>query len=495
VDREFLSIVSQATFSNPFGEERDSLDHQISGGRGPTDRDELLQQVVQRVAKFVDQLDRNGSGSLRGYAGADRDLLEGVFLFDAFHRFTDTLDALIREEIEHKRPARPTPFGDEVLGLLSRRGFPAETARRYLEFFYQLRRAFRFIDQSLIGRSPSMRKLRFHLWNNVFTSDLRWYARHFWNRLEDFSTLLLGETGTGKGTVAAAIGRSGYIPFDKQSGGFAESCTRTFLAINLSQFPESLIESELFGHRKGAFTGAIENHDGVFSRCTPHGSIFLDEIGDLSIPSQIKILQVLQERTFSPVGGHEVLRFSGRVIAATNRPLDERLEAGQFRDDLYYRLCSDVVTLPPLRQRIRENPGELDDLIAHLLRRMTGDLPHDVLETVRDTIGRAVGADYPWPGNVRELEQAVRRIVLTRHYAGRETKTAKDLVERLVEGVRTGTLASEELLAGYCSLQYQRLGSYEAVAKRIGLDRRTVKKYVELCRAAESPGGGGLEGS
>jgi transcriptional regulator with PAS, ATPase and Fis domain len=311
--------------------------------------------------------------------------------------------------------------------------------------------------------------LRRHLWNNVFTHDIRVYAVRLWNRMEDFSTLLLGETGTGKGAAAAAIGRSGFIPFDDKRGCFAESFMATFQAINLSQFPETLIESELFGHRKGAFTGAITDHAGVLARCSPHGAIFLDEIGEVSVPTQIKLLQVLQDRTFEPVGSHEVVRFRGRVIAATNKPLDVLRSSGEFRDDFYYRLCSDVIVVPTLRERIREEPAELAELVKLMAGRF-GVGPAAILE--------ALPARYAWPGNVRELEQAVRRVILTREYAGDHRAVAPDLVGQLQAGIAAGTLDADALLAGYCRVLHERHATLEEVARRTNLDRRTVKAYL-----------------
>ncbi|GAI37824.1 unnamed protein product, partial [marine sediment metagenome] len=198
-----------------------------------------------------------------------------------------------------------------------------------------------------------------NLWNNIFTHDIRYYERYLWDKMEDFSTLLVGPTGSGKGAAAAAIGRSGFIPFDDRKQAFAESFTKTFIPVNLSQYPETLLESELFGHTKGAFTGAVASHDGLFALCGPHGSIFLDEIGDINPQVQIKLLQILEERIFSPVGSHKKLYFHGRVIAATNRSIEQLRRQGRFRDDFYYRLCSDCIVVPALQQRIRENPDEL----------------------------------------------------------------------------------------------------------------------------------------
>ena len=295
--------------------------------------------------------------------------------------------------------------------------------------------------------------------------------------MEDFSTMLLGETGTGKGSAAAAIGRSGFIPFDDKKGAFADSFTRSFTALTLSQFPEALIESELFGHRKGAFTGAVEAHEGIFARCSAYGAILLDEIGDASVPIQTKLLDVLQERTFSPVGSHQKLRFRGRIIAATNKPLEQLRKEGQFRDDFFYRLCSDIIAVPSLRQRISEEPAELKDLIAFVIRRLTGESSPEIVEQVHSAILSSPGRDYAWPGNVRELEQAVRRVLLTNHYQG-DDRTPAGLFGKLQTGIASGSLDADSLLSGYCRLLYDRFGTYEEVARRAGLDRRTVKAYI-----------------
>jgi transcriptional regulator with AAA-type ATPase domain len=476
-DRRTFSLITRAAFANPFGPEREELDRQIVGADKTLGRDELFARAAARAREALHGLD---SADLRHYGAEDREILRHAFLFDIYHRFRDPFDAFIRQQImEGDKPCKAR-LAREVLSDLSAVGFGDEEARRYLAIFYQIRRAYYFIEGTLTGLSASMRTLRRQLWNSIFTSDIERYEKLLWNRMEDFSTLLLGETGTGKGAAAAAIGRSGFIPFDEQKGCFAESFTRNFLPLNLSQYPETLIESELFGHRKGAFTGAIGDYDGVFSRCSPHGSIFLDEIGDLSLPVQIKLLQVLQERTFYPVGSHDRRRFQGRVIAATNRPLEAMRREGQFRDDFYYRLCSDIIVVPPLRQRLREEPGELKVLVRAVLRRLLGPQGEELSDFVAGTLLRSLGAAYHWPGNVRELEQAVRRILVTSDYQGEPLPTATPAEHQLLRAIETGELDAQQLLAGYCDLLYQRFGTIEEVARRTRLDRRTVKKHLSI---------------
>lgn len=467
-------MIAEATFANPFSDQRHELDRKIAGHF--ENEDQRAKLLKNAVCERIDRLQRSERAHLRHFRGVEREVMRNGFLFEVYHRFYENFDELIAQQVATGDTPCPVPFASDALGLLRQRGFSAEEALRFFGIFYQLRRAFYFISGGLTGHSACMKELRRHLWNNVFTHDIRWYDQYLWNRMEDFSTLLLGETGSGKGTAAAAIGRSGFIPFNVNKGCFAESFTHSFLSLNLSQFSEALIESELFGHKKGAFTGAIEAHEGVLARCSPYGAIFLDEIGEVSIPVQIKLLQVLQERTFSPVGGHEKLRFSGRVIAATNSQLDELRRQKVFRDDFYYRLCSDIITVPSLRQRLQELPLELDLLIEEMLVRMTGTKAPELAGMVKGVLDGSLGRDYHWPGNVRELEQAVRRVLLTRAYAGQRQDL--DLKAALQSGIETGTLDAEALLSAYCTLLYQRHGTFEEVGRRTRLDRRTVKKYV-----------------
>lgn len=476
-DREFFRLVSEAAACNPFGDRYLELLARIAGCDASVSSGECLERMERRVHERMRTLEAEDAANVKAFEAGDREVVRDAVLFDVYWRFMASFDDLIERQVDAGDRSLPVPFAREVLGELTRKGFPPDDAARYLAIGYQIRRAFFFIDRGLVGRSPCMKALRRHLWNNVFTHDMRLYERHLWNRMEDFSTLLLGETGTGKGAAATAIGRSGFIPFDEKKGCFAESFMRSFIALNLSQFPETLIESELFGHRKGAFTGAVETHEGAFARCSPHGAIFLDEIGDVTVPVQIKLLQVLQERTFSPVGSHEKQRFRGRVIAATNKSLDGLRSRGQFRDDFFFRLCSDVVVVPPLRQRIQEAPEELEDLIALTVRRMTGAASCDIVALVRSVLD-ASGPRYDWPGNVRELEQAVRRILLTREYSGERREPPPDLAGRLQAGIADGSLDADALLAGYCRLLYDRHRTYEEVARRTRLDRRTVKGYI-----------------
>jgi hypothetical protein len=484
-EREFLVALDNVVYGNPYSDERQQVMQRLVPGATSEelarDEDALPRLVAPRASAF------SGPGELQRLVPEDRRLVQTAFLYLCYHRHLPPIDSLIsRLMAGHEAPPLERTAAS-VIEELARCGFDEKTATRCFAFFYQLRRAFHFIGDSMTGACESMRQLRCALWNNVFTHDMRAYRDGLWSRMEDFSTLLLGETGTGKGEAAAAIGRSEFIPYLPERRAFATNFADSFIAINLSQFPESMIESELFGHRKGSFTGAIDHHSGVFERCSPHGALLLDEIGEVTTPVQIKLLRLLQDRTFTPLGSHDVRRFAGRVIAATNRNWAELRAQGRFRDDFYYRLCSDVIHMPTLRQRLAESPRELEELVRLLVRRISGGEQADLVSIVLEALRRDLPRDYAWPGNVRELEQAVRRILLTGRYAIERGSAAANAEQDLPDLVRAGQLSARDLLGRYCAMLHRQLGSYAEVAARTGLDRRTARKYVVDFSVSDGP--------
>ena len=495
-EREFFSLVMNAVQANPFSEARQKTDLKIAGLFDDVSRPVVLDATISEVKKRIARLIQEGRADIRAYREPDKTIMTATFLFDFFHSYCDVFDQHILQQVKAYRAENweplPISFSGQALSDLAGKGFSRKEALHFFSLSFQLRRAFFFIDQGLVGRSPCMIQLRESLWNNVFTSDLQFYNQYLWNRMEDFSTLILGETGAGKGTAANAIGRSGYIPFDEKKKRFSESFTKSFVALNISQFPENLIESELFGHKKGSFTGAVEEHKGVFSQCCPHGSIFLDEIGEVSVPIQIKLLKVLEERQFSPVGSRDTIRFKGRIITATNRSYGDLKNPSILRKDFFYRLCSDIIAVPPLRQRLQEDPAELGDLLENRVTRIVNDAPKSLVTMLKNTIVNQLGARYPWPGNVRELEQYVRRILLSRDgNIIREAETLRPPAEtvdfsrnsggagisEIAARMSEGRVTAQDVLKAYCFYLHETLGNFGEVARRTRLDRRTVKKY------------------
>ena len=210
---------------------------------------------------------------------------------------------------------------------------------------------------------------------------------------QNVTVLVRGESGTGKELVARAL-----YQHSKRSKG-------PFLAVNCAAIPETLLESELFGHEKGAFTGADRKRIGKFEQCNG-GTLFLDEIGDMSPPLQSKLLRVLQEQRFERIGGNETIETDVRIIAATNRNMERMVQENQFRGDLYYRLNGYTIQLPPLRDR----GDDLLLLIDYFLATASRDLGRDVRGVAPEAM--AVLRRYSWPGNIRELQSVMRQAVL-----------------------------------------------------------------------------------
>jgi DNA-binding NtrC family response regulator len=207
------------------------------------------------------------------------------------------------------------------------------------------------------------------------------------------TVLVLGETGTGKELVAELIHRS------------SPRATKQLVRLNCAALSESLLESELFGHERGAFTGAVGRREGRFEQADG-GTLFLDEVSEIPMATQVKLLRVLQERAFERVGANETLHVDVRILAASNRDLKARIAAGLFREDLYYRLNVVTLEIPPLRERA----SDITELATFFLRRYAEE-NHRAVDGMSDEALAALAA-YGWPGNVRELENVIERAVV-----------------------------------------------------------------------------------
>jgi transcriptional regulator with GAF, ATPase, and Fis domain len=267
----------------------------------------------------------------------------------------------------------------------------------------------------------------------------------------DATVLLLGESGTGKEVLARCLHLN------------SKRAERAFVPVNCAALSPTLIESELFGHEKGSFTGAVGQHVGRFERAHG-GSIFLDEIGELDGHLQAKLLRVLQEKTFERVGGTRLITADVRIIAATNRNLSERVAAREFREDLFYRLNSFPITLPPLRER----PADIPLLAEHFLHRAAAALGRPAPKISPEALEAL--KSYTWPGNARELENVVERAVIL---AGPEI-TPADLPFTRATPRRPRTLAEIEREAILAALRENQDNRTRAAAQ-LGISLRTLQ--------------------
>jgi len=304
-------------------------------------------------------------------------------------------------------------------------------------------------SDALVGRCPAMQA--------VYKSIGRVAS-------QDVTVLILGESGTGKELVARAIYQ------------YSRRANAPFLAINCAAIPESLLESELFGHEKGAFTGADRKRIGKFEQCNG-GTLFLDEIGDMSSLTQTKILRVLQGQEFERIGGNEPIKSDVRVITATNRDLEKMVGEGTFRGDLYYRLNVFTIRLPALRER-----GEDIPLLAeHFVKRFAKDLRKDVQTIAEESL--ELFKRYSWPGNVREFQSVIKQALLQAtgpvllpeflpESIRRRPETLQGTASSVMDLPALSEFVKQQLLADSTSLY----ADYQAVTDRhlLTLDRKSV---------------------
>ncbi|MBX3220711.1 MAG: sigma-54-dependent Fis family transcriptional regulator [Labilithrix sp.] len=363
--------------------------------------------------------------------------------------------------------AGPRPLGHDVL--------PAAVARllrqprsTYVSVGAAAARCFRALD-ALHGTSAAMASVRRATWAACFGESLE-HALLLGQVIHDHDVLILGETGTGKEAVAHAVQEGCIGPKD---GGAAPRAS-----LNVAAVPETLVAAELFGHVKGAFTGAADARVGRI-RSAYGGSLFLDEIGDLAVTTQVKLLRVMETDEVSPLGSDKTYPSSCRYIAATHKDLDAMVEEGKFRRDLHQRLAGNVIRLPPLRDRP-------EDIVPIGERFVERHLPGGALPATRRRIDGWLGSDeaksHPWPGNVRELQNALRNMLLgldpgVERRAAPVTPSSES--EALPDALRENTATMEQVVDWYIRRVVDHSSQNLARAARtLAVDRTTLRRRL-----------------
>lgn len=340
------------------------------------------------------------------------------------------------------------PVNPEELVLLIRRAIESVRKDKELEHLRQ-RLDQKFGLDQIVGQSRQMKEV---------------FARIQRAAPVDSTVLILGESGTGKELVAQALHHNSL----RKKG--------PFVAVNCAAVPATLVESELFGHVRGAFTGATDRRMGRFEQADG-GTLFIDEIGDFEIGLQAKLLRVLETLTVTPVGGHEDRKVNVRVVAATSRDLRRMVDEGTFREDLFYRLNVVMISLPPLRER----PDDIPVLVAHFLQEIT-EQKHAPPRRIAPEVMRRF-QHYRWPGNVRELRNTLESMMVL---AEGDVLTERDLPERICAGEPTS--GAPEIPAGLTMDQLERLAITKALdqsggnrthaANRLGISVRTLQRKL-----------------
>lgn len=479
--RTFFEQATRALFANPYHPERQNLLRACMGNEPGAGSETAL---LQRVRAELGELDKNRPATLSQFAGTDQQLLGHAFLFDVFHEFCEAFDALIGRDAGSSG-ASDFPEAPDLLATLARRGFSTSAACGYVGLLYQFRRARHFIDQDVLGEAEAIQTVRRELWDVIFSHDMYLYERYLWNRMNRFSALLQGESGTGKAAAARVIGRSAFIPYNPDKRRFVRPLSESLISVDVASWPPERIESHLFGIQGDGEEGG--SHEGVCAACGPHSVLFIEKIADCPGHVQQRLAHVLKHRCYTPVNGLDSLRFHGRIIASAPLAPEGGEPRNALHPDLYHQLCAAVITLPSLRVCFRENPQERTRMVRHMLTRLLGACPEDCLERVMDQLDTAPGPAYSWPGNVPELGQAVRRILLAGHYDGESEPwvETKDPGRALYRQMEAGVLTATDLQARYCTLLYEQYGTFGEVARRTDLNWRTVKKYIEKERGYE----------
>ncbi len=504
----FLSPLSRLYQTNPFEPAwaalatgalgRGSVSDARAGGLKKA-LEEIRGPLAQALAAIAMQLAQGKAAS-----DEERAVYRGAALYGLWDEYGPRLQALIDGE------AIDAPFYDGFVEqhrfLFNHPGLTVPEPAHLLALLYQARRAWYFASTNIGGRSPSAEAVRASLWRANLGSDLDAYADGLYRRMDEIPVLITGETGTGKELAAECIGWSRYIPFDPGTKRFATTAAGDYYARNLGEVPGELMESALFGHKRGSFTGATGDMTGCLGWPKPYGSLFLDEIGELPEHVQVKLLRPLQSRAYLPIGESKAHKLRGRLLFATHRNLPALCREGKVRADFLERINGVPIRMPPLRQMLAEAPEELRGYVRGFLAEK---LDHP--GRVEDWSARVVRSieetkrGYAWPGNVRELRNYAENYLLMDGRVETAETSAPSVVAQAgsAEGVQAGTpesaaqassgilgpqakagkVSADEVMRAYVTQVHVLTGENKAeTARRTGLNWRTVKRLIDPAR-------------
>ncbi|MFZ4628816.1 MAG: sigma-54-dependent transcriptional regulator [Blastocatellia bacterium] len=424
---------------------------------------------------------------------SEDDITEGLAVLEGVRQRRPLLPVIVvsgDEDLSTKREVvqrssyapLPKPFRVDELLILVRNAAQSHSLHTEVEELRQELRRLREADGSIVGSSPALQRIKDQARTVAETSA---------------TVLITGESGTGKEVLARYIHE------------VSARASRPFIACNIAALPETLVESELFGHEKGAFTGATSRREGRFELANG-GTLFLDEIGELTPTMQVKLLRVLQERQFERLGGKELLSVDIRIIAATNRNLEQMVDQGQFRADLYYRLNIVNLELPPLRGRQEDIPI----LAAHFARKAA--LKHGKGEPGLTEPFVEKLTQYRWPGNIRELENVIERAVVISPSPYLDLSSLPEKIAQqaapppppvrsvlpqleLIHGALPPDLSFESAITDF-KRELVRLALREChdsrseAAQRLGISRQYLHRLINELKVLEKPGEVASEG-
>jgi hypothetical protein len=498
-DREWDDLLEDALRSGLLGD----VERGLVGGPLGTAKDCLSRPL----ASLLEEVGRR----LRAGVAPTAEEIEpyrGLAIYGLWDRFGDQLQQLVDDN------GVDVSFYDDFLrayrALFEQprlAGVVVPEPAHLLAIFYQARRACWFIATQIAGRSDAARRSRATIWRAIFGSDVRIYAGHLHRCVDEFPVLITGETGTGKDLAAKCLGWSRYIPFDPAARRFAAKYAEDFHVRSLVEVPADLLESTLFGHKKGSFTGAHEDRAGCLGLARANGMLFLDEIGEIPLPVQAKLLRPFQNREYVPLGETRPRSIHGRLVFATHRNLEAMIERGEFRADLYERMNGFRIHMPSLRE-MRPDGGLLDYIDLYVGAKiddpaLRGIHALRVMRTIQDE-----RADYEWPRNQRELKNYTERLLhggapvempaerpLPTHAAAGDTPPESLGVPSsniLGWRAKTGQLDHVALLKTYVTYIFVYTGLNKSETARLtGFDRRALSKWIDpvlLARLLEKAG-------